>query len=632
MKFSLYTSMQRFPCQTLRLASLLALLMLVVSTSEASIRATLDRDTAYAGDTFTLTIEGDGLQSGLQPDLTPLEKDFDLLGTSTSTQVSIMNGQRSEKTLWQVQLQARHTGRLRIPSLNVGGKQTTALELEITETPEQASIQASQHVFVKTEINSVGKQTYVQQQIPYTVRLYYDESVLEGELSPPKPDNAVVEQLGEDINYNTVSNGHRYNVIERHYVISPEKSGSLHIPPTTFNGRIAVQEQRKRNSQSGSLMDDFFSNSSFANDPFFRNSLFSNSFFGSAPFANPGQAITAHSQSVDMDIRPRPASAGRNWLPAEAVSVSDSWSDQPPQFKAGEPVSRTITIQTRGLSGSQIPELAIAAPANARLYPETQDQESRTDGETIYGIRTQTMTYIPDTQGMLEVPAITLDWWNTRQNKAASTSLPALQFKVLPGAPGTANHAPTPKLAAQQGTPTTVTTEATPSELGPDMSETLSEAIRKIWIWPVTGISLLLALLAVMIGRRTIRRRQAIHPGAKKPMSQSTYRAKPNQNTALRALEKACLANDRHAAVNALLSLGQAYWPDEPPRSLDALAAHIENGRAQLRELDHSLYAANIKHWNGKHLWNEFRHGLQQKERPGHTQDDGLHPLYPQHS
>ncbi len=353
MKLSSYTSIQNLHQEVLRLMiSLLALLlMLAVNTSEASVRATLDRDAAFAGESLTLTIESDGLQSGLQPDITPLEKDFDVLGISTSTQVNIINGQRSDKTLWQVQLQPQHTGLLRIPPLNIGGKQTAALELKITEAPQQASTQSGQHVFVKAEVNSVGKQTYVQQQIPYTVRLYYDKRLLEGELSAPNPDNAVVEQLGEDKNYSTVSNGHRYQVIERHYVISPEKSGSLHIPPATFSGRIAVPERQKRNSRSGSLMEDFFGNSPFSNDPFFRNSLLSDSFFGSNPFGNPGQAITARSQSVDMDIQPRPATAAHNWLPAEAVSVSDSWTDKPPQFRVGEPVSRTITIQTKGLSG-----------------------------------------------------------------------------------------------------------------------------------------------------------------------------------------------------------------------------------------------------------------------------------------
>ncbi|VAW83215.1 hypothetical protein MNBD_GAMMA13-1798, partial [hydrothermal vent metagenome] len=162
--------------------SSLLLLLLTISSSEATVHATLDRDTISADDTLTLTIESDSRQSGLQPDLAPLEKNFEVLGTSTRTQVSIINGQRSDKTLWQVQLQPRHTGQLSIPPLSVGGQQTAAVELKVTKVPQQATAQAGQHVFIKAEVNSAGKQTYVQQQIPYTVRLYYDGRLQEGDL------------------------------------------------------------------------------------------------------------------------------------------------------------------------------------------------------------------------------------------------------------------------------------------------------------------------------------------------------------------------------------------------------------------------------------------------------------------
>jgi len=44
----------------------LLLLMLAVTTSEAAVRATLNRDTIYTGDIVILTIESDGRQSNLQ--------------------------------------------------------------------------------------------------------------------------------------------------------------------------------------------------------------------------------------------------------------------------------------------------------------------------------------------------------------------------------------------------------------------------------------------------------------------------------------------------------------------------------------------------------------------------------------
>ena len=595
---------------------LLMLLMLVAGSGQAAVHSRLDRSTVYKGDSFTLTIEADRQSSGTQPDLSPLNKDFEILGNSTSTRISIINGRRSDKTLWQLQLQPRHAGRLRIPPITVGSDQTAPLELTVSEAPRQVATQTGEHVFIEAETQEAGKPTYVQQQIPYTVRLYYDGSLQQGALSAPELKDAVIEQLGEDKRYTTVRNGRQYNVIERNYVISPEKSGALHIPPATFHGRITVARQGGNPGGVDDLMQRFF-----------RNSPLNQGAFSGGIFGSPGKAITVGSHSIDIDIKPRPATTASDWMPAEAVTLHDSWTDQPPEFKAGEPVSRTITINTQGLAGSQIPELSLAAPANTRLYPEATKHESRTDGNTIYGVSTQTLTYIPGKAGQLDIPAITLDWWDTRHNKAAHTTLPGWQFRVLPGAAGT-----TPEPAAV--TPPHKTSSAGTQRPPATQPVVNTGTIKVHWRWISAGGGLIFAVIvlsAIMI-RRARQRRHGMEPTAGKQPPQTVQRNGPSRKSALQALQKACEHNDRHAAARSLMMLGESYWPDEPPRSLDALAARIEHGQAQLKVLDRSLYAADGTDWNGTALWAEFKQGFEVKQVGDHHEDDGLSPLYPQHN
>ena len=54
-------------------------------------RAWLDRDTMHLGETVTLNVEAQGKVDG-QPDFSALAQDFDLLGTQSSQQFSIVNG------------------------------------------------------------------------------------------------------------------------------------------------------------------------------------------------------------------------------------------------------------------------------------------------------------------------------------------------------------------------------------------------------------------------------------------------------------------------------------------------------------------------------------------------------------
>ncbi len=216
-------------------AAALGLFALGISTAScAALRAELDRATVQEGSSLTLSIESDGAQSGKRPDVTPLRKDFDVLGTSTSSETRFVNGSRSDHTRWLVQLQPRRTGTIDIPPISVGSEQTAALELNVTKASPTAANEASEHVFLEAEAAAAGKPIYVQQQIPYTIRLYYDDTLQTGELAAPNPADAIVEQLGEEKRYTATRNGREYNVIERRYAIAPEKSGALHIPPQVF--------------------------------------------------------------------------------------------------------------------------------------------------------------------------------------------------------------------------------------------------------------------------------------------------------------------------------------------------------------------------------------------------------------
>ena len=184
------------------LPGLLSLLLCMPAVAE--VRAHLDRDRVYVGDPVTLVIESSGASSG-DPDLSPLKKDFRILGTATSTQFSFVNGRTSNRTTWTVQLGPLQLGKLRIPPIQVGAEQTAALELEVTEVPEQVSAQQSEHLFLEAEVD-IGDHAYVQQQIPYTLRFYSDDTVVSGELRAPQPKDALIRHLGNDRHYNVTRN------------------------------------------------------------------------------------------------------------------------------------------------------------------------------------------------------------------------------------------------------------------------------------------------------------------------------------------------------------------------------------------------------------------------------------------
>jgi len=587
------------------------------NASWAALRAQLDHNTVQEGDTLTLSIESDAAQSRERPDVTPLRKDFDVLGTSTSNETRLVNGSRSDLTRWLVQLQPRHTGTIDIPPITVGSEHTAALEINVTKPSPQAANQASKHVFLEVEAAAAGKSIYVQQQIPYTVRLYYDDTVQTGELAAPDPDNAIVEQLGEEKHYTAMHDGREYSVIERHYAIAPERSGALHIPPASFHGSAMFAQNRQGDAvPANDLMERLLRDTPFANDPFFKGSFGAGMALGDA-----GQPVAARSQEITLNVQPRPSGAQGNWLPAEQITLHDSWEDDPPQLKVGEPATRTITIDAKGLAASQIPPLSLAQPDNARLYPESPDNQSRTDGNAIYGISKQSVTYIPTARGTLNIPPIELAWWNTRSNAQSRVALPAREFKVEPGVGEARSNASPPAPASAVPQATSAATPLTADH--PLQSASLTERLQNHRAWLGAGAALLAMMLLSVVAIRRSRR-----PGLKSGQVATLGVAVPRHKSAMRALQQACAGNDRHAAADALLDLGRAEWPNDPPRGLSALAARLEAGGEEVSALDRSLYGAGGSRWEGAALWDVMRRGLQPKRSKTLREDDGLGALY----
>ncbi len=250
------------------------------------------------------------------------------------------------------------------------------------------------------------------------------------------------------------------------------------------------------------------------------------------------------------------------------------------------------------------------------MYPEASDNQSRTDGNIVYGVSKQNVTYIPTAEGPLEIPPVEMAWWNTRSNAAALASLPARELKVEPGVGKTeSNVAPgVPARSVAQATAPPVSMTADQ----PLPSSPLSERLQSHWAWLAGGAASLAIVMLSVVAIQRSRRSASTVPVA----------SAPQRRSAARALHEACIANDRHAAARVLLDLARAKWPNDPPRGLSALAARLEVGRSELIALDRSLYGADGSRWDGSAFWDVFRRGLQPKRSETWREDDGVAALY----
>ena len=103
---------------------LLALSFALVAAAAARaqvLRANIESSTVPMGEAFNLNLSYDGKDgANLQPDLSVLQKDFSIYSTSSSSQISYVNGQSSEQRDWDIGLLPKREGEVEIPAISVG--------------------------------------------------------------------------------------------------------------------------------------------------------------------------------------------------------------------------------------------------------------------------------------------------------------------------------------------------------------------------------------------------------------------------------------------------------------------------------------------------------------------------------
>ena len=517
---------------TLRLIVGVALISMAWPATAETATALIERTPIRFGETVRLVIETAGANNGQNPDLRSLQKDFTVLGTSTSTQISVINGKQTNKTQWFVELEPNREGLISIPPVAVGRLKTAALSLRVL--PSAAADDSAADLFLEAAIDR--SDPYVQAQVLLTLRLYSAVDIIEGSLAEPQVENALVERVGKDTSYESLRGGRRYRVIERRYAVFPQISGDVTVGVVSFVGRVA--DRSKRNA----TLDRFF---------------------------EPGKRVRARSEPILMSVRPKPDSFDGVWLPAHTLTLTESWSRDPPEFRAGEAITRSITLHALGLGATQLPDAPIVVPAELKVYPDQPVTDSGWDGEWITGTREQRVAIVPSATATITLPEIRVPWWNVTDDREEIAIIPARQIVLGPIA--VASDTP--------GTDTAVTVAT--AKAVPEQS---------IWRW------LSFAFLILWLGTLLFwyRSHRPVPPSAAAPKDPSIRKLR-------RDLEAACRANDSQRAAELLLRCGAKLWPEDPPRNLGQLAVRVGDAgfAAAIAGLEGVRYGASSDTWDG---------------------------------
>lgn len=376
---------------------ILAVLCLLASAmgadaAQAATRAWLDRNQVALGESVTLSIETD--QVAAAPDFSPLRGDFDLSGQSSSSQMQMVNGAVTAKTTYVVNLAPRRAGTLAIPALLIGSQRSPPLAL-VVGASAPASARGNATAFLETEVDDPSP--YVQQSVGVTLRLFYAVPLTSGQLDLDTPEGASLQRVGDDVQSSRELNGRRYNVVERRFLMVPERSGKLVIPGARFAGRGA-----------GGWMDDLLGGNS--------------------------REMRANGAARTLDVRAQPANAPQPWLPLRDLRMR--YVGAPQSLRAGEAATLVVEVIAQGAVQAQMPELPMPSVAGAQVFAEPPQYDETFNAGSPQVKLTRRYSLVPNGAGKLAVPGLKMAWWDVRTGAAKTASLPDLTLEVAPGAGG----------------------------------------------------------------------------------------------------------------------------------------------------------------------------------------------------
>jgi len=406
----------------------------VHAQSAATLTATVDRDNLTTDEMLTLTLTF-FTPDGSSPELSlPSLDGFLVIGSSQSTQTSIINGAISTVATYTYQLQPVQTGNLIIPGFNLDWNgqvlSTDPISIVVSQgsgTPGTTSPLAAQPqnsvALPDSGVNRKGshdlfieaaadKQSlYVGEPLKFSVRLYNSgTSFGQPGYEPPQfvdfwhPQQPEIQQY-----YASSSDGTLYDVTELTTWLFPTTPGQATIDPATV-------------TTSGGF---FTAKAQVQSDP------------------------------ISIEVKPLPTGAPVDFNGAvgqfEIIATPDRLST-----RLGEPITLQVELSGAGnwgtLGDPQWPD-----EANWRLYDqETRSQSDITSGQ-VTGSRMYEQLWTPLVEGKITLPAIRYTYFDPAIEQYRTISTQEQTIEVTPGDPSLAASLPQDTSATSASTSSNTT-------------------------------------------------------------------------------------------------------------------------------------------------------------------------------
>jgi BatD DUF11 like domain len=354
----------------------------------ADLSLSVDPNPVAWGQDLQLMIKKTGSGTQGLPDLSPLEKDFTIVGTQQSHAYQSINGIGHHESIWIVLLQPKHSGVIMIPAISWGQDKTSPYKLEVQDMKSLKNhpIEPSQTVFLKWEMHPQNPR--VHEQVQLKLKIYHTEPLLDAKLSPPVVKNGLLFSLDQQTHLFEILHHQRYQVEQYRYILFPQADGPLEI--------------------QGPILDALE--------------------YGLVP--SPIHQVLAN-KTLKV-LPPLPGISIQKWLPVENLTYQDLEPlSQKIGLQSGDAILRKIAITAEGLPAQFIPDIQSSCGRNCKVYSNSPKINNQMIDGKLYGKKIFQLTYLPAEVGQAQIEPMEITWFNTQSRTREVLKIPGVSFEVF---------------------------------------------------------------------------------------------------------------------------------------------------------------------------------------------------------
>ena len=376
-------------------------------SADIQVTASVDRKEITLEDSVNFSVVIEGTQSASPPELPPLDS-FTVKARGSSSSFQIINGDRSSSITYNYILLPKKTGTFTIAPAIVNIEEEPYQTAPITLIVKKASARTNARRMVFAKMVVSNKKPFVQEQITATLQIFHIFQIRNIGVNIGFP-GFREESLKEPVQNTRIVDGIRYSTYEISTSLFPMRPGKVEIPV-----HIIELDQVDR-SRVGRLSDP--------SDPFGRSSIFNN--FGRLKHK------TLKTKAVTIDVQPLPQkNRPQNFSNLVGDFIISSHLSRR-QIEAGDTTTLTVTVAGQG----NIKDLSLPSPQwgnDFKVYEDQSDFQQTNGAKTVSGEKVYTYALVPQVPGTLEIPSVSLNYFDPTKGDYVSIQTQALSLTVLP--------------------------------------------------------------------------------------------------------------------------------------------------------------------------------------------------------